>query len=71
MKNIFDEISKEISKKSYNKKVRDILFTKNEFIFVASKKGPNYIDKLYKGGTRKTGKNVNGEWTEEVEELLK
>lgn len=43
-------------------KIQASVFAKHGFAYVGSKKGPEFVDKVYADGRRETGKYVNGEF---------
>ena len=48
----------------FKERVKELLFSKSGFVLVSSHHGPEYIDKLFKDGSRITGHLVNGEFEE-------
>ena len=44
---------------------KETLFKKHPFVFIPSKMGPGYVDKVFADGTQITGRVVKGEFVEQ------
>jgi hypothetical protein len=59
---IYEQVLNDMLSGEYNRRFKEEFWKHNEYAYVASTRGPSFVDKVFKDGTRVTCKVVDGKF---------